>query len=256
VKKSAGPCPASLISRRSADPRINLKSNELIHPAADEVLRMVTRGAVPTDFRRYPATAEVAAALAEYFGRDSSECVITPGSDIAIHLICDAYARSGGGSRMLLLQSPNYDAWEIAACANGLRIRAFSAPDGDTALQGHQLLIAAEQERGALIALSSPNGPVGGRTPDHLLDELARVASLRDHLFVIDSCYQAFDGALNHHVRQIDGALWLCRRFPNRMGWPARGCRCCSATRNDWDLYAPHGSSTRSPGLPCWLRAV
>ena len=100
----------SPVRRRHPDSAINLKSNELIHPAVDEIWREVTQRLEPRELRCYPVMSDTANALADYFGCSPSDCLVTPGSDSAIRLICDSYARSAGEHGVLLLQAPNYDA--------------------------------------------------------------------------------------------------------------------------------------------------
>ncbi len=184
---------AALPVRRRADGRsLNLRSNELIHPEAESVLRRVADRIHPDHLRAYPAIADRVEMLAGYFGRCASDCVVTPGSDAAIRLVCDAFARRGG--RTLLLQAPNYDAWEQAARLRGLSLREFSAADACPDRQLTTLLEAAARCDDALVAVSTPNGPAGGIAPPELLDRLGQQSERNGHLLVLDGCYQCFAG--------------------------------------------------------------
>lgn len=181
------------VRRRAADPRVNLSSNELIHPAVEQVLRSVAARLGTDHLRKYPVLADGMEVLAGYFGRRASDCVVTPGSDAAIRLICDSFARRGGGT--ILLQAPNYDAWEQAARLRGLSVQHFGAPEARVEQQLADMIDTAASCRHALVAVSTPNGPAGGVAPAELLDRLAEVSERHGHLFVIDACYQAFTGA-------------------------------------------------------------
>lgn len=204
------------VRRRAADSRINLRSNELIHPEATRVLQRILARLEPEHLRRYPALAEDMEALAGYFGRPVSDCVVTPGSDAAIRLVCESFARRGG--RVVLLQAPNYDAWEQAARLRGLEVQAFEAPDACVEPQLTALVAAAERTRGAIIAVSTPNGPVGGVASPEQLDRLAAAAEHGGHWLVLDGCYQAFAGPHDALVPRATARTLVLHSFSKSHG--------------------------------------
>lgn len=193
---------ATAFKRRADDPRINLSSNELIHPRIDDLLTAALSGVTADAVRRYPATMAAIGVIGELMGLDADEFIVTPGSDSALRGICRRYAAEHGPAGRLLLQYPNYDAWEQVATECGLPVRRVSSPRGDPAEQAELLLAAARARTGALIAVSVPNGPVGWTLPAAQLDQLCEVAGQRRHLLVIDACYQAFDGELTGQLRR------------------------------------------------------
>lgn len=197
-----------MLQRRAFDDRLNLSSNELIHPTVDRILREALDRICPSVLRTYPVTANIVADIAWCFGLDAREVILTPGSDAAIRLISHHYAARADGSRNLVLQYPNYYAWEQAALWLGLPVARVTSECADPLDQGERLLAVARSQHGSLIAVSVPNGPVGWCIPTPHLEMLIEVAGERGHLLVIDSCYQAFNGNLAEQIeRRGDNVL-------------------------------------------------
>jgi histidinol-phosphate aminotransferase len=208
------------IKRRLADARINLSSNELVHPALDCLLVRALSAVQPPALSRYPVTAAAIGAIGSSLGLDSREFVLSPGSDAALRMICWDYARAAGDGALLVLQHPNYPAWEEAADRVGLAVRRVSAAGSDRGegLQTARLLAAAEQGRDWLFAVSVPNGPLGWAIPPGDLDLLASLCQERGHLLVIDSCYQAFDGPLDGHLRRRSESVMVVQSLSKSHG--------------------------------------
>jgi histidinol-phosphate aminotransferase len=182
------------------DPRLNLSSNELIHPDAVELLSTISSRLSSDLWYRYPAATDTAARISAYLGCHPDELAMTPGSDSALRLVCQYFARSTGGRGTVLLQDPNYVAWEQEARLLGLRVHRVSLDDGGPDEQARRLVDIAAVTRGQLIAVSVPNAPAGGSLPAHIVDELAALARENDHLLVIDSAYQVFQGSVTEQV--------------------------------------------------------
>jgi histidinol-phosphate/aromatic aminotransferase/cobyric acid decarboxylase-like protein len=128
------------------------------------------------------------------------EMLLTPGSDAALRLICQYYLRSNPSDGRLLLQHPNYFAWEQSAELLGLKLERVRW--SDMSAPGRELIEAARGCRGALIGISVPNGPVGGCISASELDELIETVRRRGHILTIDACYQAFNGEWIEHLRR------------------------------------------------------
>lgn len=188
--------------RRAHDSRLNLKSNELLHPAAERLAAQIACAITGEAIRTYPAADRAIAILAAAIGCDADELLLSPGSDQAIRQICIGFVlrAQGGRAGPLMLQHPNYLSWSAMGEALGIELVRASAPDADPTEQARALADMATARQGGLIAVSSPNGPLGGVMAMADLDRLAEIAAARDHLFVIDACYQAFGGAWTAHL--------------------------------------------------------
>lgn len=202
--------------RRQQDDRINLSSNELISSRVADVHRVVLCDLVPESLVRYPVTASRAVRVAEYLGLPPHEMALTPGSDSALRLICRHHARRGGAK--VLLQDPNYIAVAQAAAALGLTVERVTAPRANPAAQGAALVELAARTTGALIAVSVPNGLSGGSIDASCLRELADLAHEREHLLIIDSCYQAFAGPLDAHFARRGDAVFVVQSMSKSHG--------------------------------------
>lgn len=189
-----------MIQRRASDPRIDLSRNELSHPNLEPLLSRALAGLRSADIRRYPNTFDAAALVAERLKLRPEEMLLTPGSDSALRLICQHYLRSHPTDAKLLLQHPNYFAWEQTAALLGIRLERVRW--SDMSAPARELIAAARACRGALIGISVPNGPVGGCISAAELDELIDTVRSREHFLTIDGCYQAFNGEWTEHLRR------------------------------------------------------
>ncbi|MFC4856084.1 aminotransferase class I/II-fold pyridoxal phosphate-dependent enzyme [Actinophytocola glycyrrhizae] len=202
------------MKRRTADSRLNLSSNELHHPWIEPLLAAAVALLDPATLARYPVTAGHIATLSGHFGLPEDGMMLTPGSDSAIRLVIAHHAaRPDAGE--LLLQYPNYPAWEHAAAQRGITVRRIG---GDAAVQADRLCAAARGCRNALIAVSVPNGPCGWSLPGDRIDELAAIAADQDHLLVVDSCYQAFAGDLTAQLRRAGGPVLVVQSLSKSHG--------------------------------------
>lgn len=189
-----------MIPRRASDSRIDLSRNELSHPNLEPILNRALTRLQSVDIRRYPNTLDAVALIAEHLKLDPEEMLMTPGSDAALRLICQHYLRSHPSDGRLLLQHPNYFAWEQTAELLGIKLERVRW--SDISAPARELIAAARSCRGALIGISVPNGPVGGCISVGELDELIDTVRSREHFLTIDGCYQAFNGEWTEHLRR------------------------------------------------------
>ncbi|MEU2574979.1 aminotransferase class I/II-fold pyridoxal phosphate-dependent enzyme [Streptomyces anulatus] len=188
--------------RRSRDDRVNLSSNELLHPAVDDLIPQLIADFRPSDLVRYPVQDEAAAAVAKLWGREPTEVLLAPGSDSVIRLLLSAVREAFGGR--LVLQDPNYEAWRDASeRIGGWTVQPVRKPGRSGADWLPQLTRAVEQAPApCLIAVSWPNGPDGHVPEWQDLDTLLKVCRLHGHLLVLDGCYAGFCGAQDRLVER------------------------------------------------------
>lgn len=178
--------------RRTIDHRVNLSSNELLHPEAAGLVGQLVRGFDTRELLRYPVQDLPVRSAGEMFNRTSEEILLAPGSDSVIRLLLTATHQTFCGR--LILQDPNYEAWTTAAGAEHWVITRVSNPDGTAQGWLEAVIVAASAAVPSIVAVSWPNGPTGD-TPDPLgLVTLRDVCLKRGHLLVLDGCYSAFSG--------------------------------------------------------------
>jgi histidinol-phosphate aminotransferase len=205
-----------MIPRKSRDSRLELSSNQLLHPAVERIMDWALRRVTPDRIIQYPRFASPVDRIGAHFGIPASELILTPGSDSALRLICRDFARSGPSPRLLLLHHPNYYALEQEASCLGIEVKRITW--ASIADQGRELLDAARSSSNALIALSVPNGPIGGCIPSQQLDELLDIARERNHFVTIDSCYQAFHGQIGENLRRRDEHVLIVQSLSKSHG--------------------------------------
>lgn len=175
-------------ARRRRDHRVNLSSNELSHPALDDVLRELLDGFDPATLRGYPEQETAVAAAAELVGAASvEEVVLGAGSDGILRLLqTELHADFDG---RLVLQTPNYEAWTTSRTIAGWSVTAVPTPPGATLADR---LGPALDAPPSLVVVSWPNGPAGYVPPLAEVEALVDVCATRGHLLVLDGCYSAF----------------------------------------------------------------
>lgn len=180
---------------RDEDRLVNLKSNELLHPALPPLLADGLAALSGEAIGRYPRLGSLLQLLARHHRVPAESIVLSGGSDVVIRMLAYAIGSERGP---LILQSPNYEAWEAQRALLGLKVVRveFGTPArGEFAFPA--LEAAAARENSGLVVISNPNGPTGWSLSEAEVLRLADLAAEREHLLVVDECYGAF-GGLDH----------------------------------------------------------
>ncbi|GAB3966635.1 aminotransferase class I/II-fold pyridoxal phosphate-dependent enzyme [Streptomyces sparsus] len=192
-------------SPRTRTTATNLKSCELRHPDADRLVTEVTAALRVDDVRSYPYQQETLTALATEHGTEPDGITLTGGSDSAIGLLVDAFARPAG---RLILADPAFEAWRHYAGLRGVPVTGCPVLTGDpprAALETlHTRLRTAPGP--AVVALANPISPAGLVLTTDEVAALAQTAGAHGHLLVVDECYGAFADVT--HIPLVD-------RFPH-----------------------------------------
>ncbi|MBD1583309.1 aminotransferase class I/II-fold pyridoxal phosphate-dependent enzyme [Pseudoalteromonas sp. S16_S37] len=196
---------------------INLSSNELHHYLLPSLFEKAKTAIDFSCLGRYPDYGDYVNLMAHRMNVGPDNLLITPGTDSAIRLICETYNRQQKGKGKLLLSFPNYFAWERASQLYHLSCEKIeiSPLDNDFC----PLINAARSTTQALIALTSPCGPIGGWVCDEQLSKLIEVAELNDHLLVLDSCYQAFLGDVWQRFSYAKGRVIVVQSMSKSHGF-------------------------------------
>ncbi|MFD8522416.1 aminotransferase class I/II-fold pyridoxal phosphate-dependent enzyme [Streptomyces capillispiralis] len=186
---------------------LNLKSCELRHPGSDRLVERALARVRVEDTRSYPYQAQTLAALARVHDTPVEGITLTAGSDAAIGLLVDAFARPAGG---LVVARPAFEAWEYYARlrevpVTGVPVLVGTPPRTDLGALAGAL---ADAPSPAVVALANPVSPAGLVLDTAEVAELAVLAAHHGHLLVVDECYGAFTGTthvplLRHHPNLV-----------------------------------------------------
>ncbi|HUO27306.1 MAG TPA: histidinol-phosphate transaminase [Candidatus Aquilonibacter sp.] len=159
----------------------------------------------------YPEREPVEALVADYFGVERGELLLTNGVDEAIHLLCETYLEPGDEA---LIVVPTFAMYEISAAATGARVVKVPA-DQEFRFPAPGLL-SGITSRTRLIAVANPNNPTGSvARPEDLL-ELARRAP--QAALLVDEAYFEFYGrTLLRQWRALPN-LFVARTFSKAYG--------------------------------------
>lgn len=175
--------------RRSKDTRVNLSSNELRHPAVNELVKKMFSNFDYRDLIRYPIYDSAICCGAEFFGFNPTEVLLSPGSDAAIRMLLMIFRGSGYS---IILQEPNYEAWTTGPEIRKWPVTKVPSPDGTANGSIEALLRAIGNSSPCIVVISWPNSP-GGYAPDLAsVTELSRKCQRHGHFLVVDACYAGF----------------------------------------------------------------
>lgn len=153
----------------------------------------------PDLLRRYPRAGELEVRLAERFGVEPAQVLVTAGADDALDRVCRAFLQPG---RTLILPGPSFEMIGRYARLCGADVVSPPWPGGwplDAVLE-------AIDPSTAVVAAVSPNNPSGAIVPPDALRAVAEAAP--DALLLVDLAYGAFaDVDLLPHALELPSAL-------------------------------------------------
>ena len=227
------------VPRHPAPLSLKLDGNEGIAPQSSLLESLSALS--PEDLQRYPSPGGLEAKLAARFGLDAAQVVVTAGADEGLLRACRAFL---GPGRNLVLPEPSFEMIRRFATSTQCEVRSVPY---DTPRYPTDKVIAASDERTALIAVVSPNNPTGGVIS---ADELRRLSdALPQAMLMVDLAYIEFaDEDLTEVALSLPNAL-VFRTFSKarglaglRVGYAmgdARWVRLLRATGLPYPLSAP-----------------
>ncbi|MFF0447640.1 aminotransferase class I/II-fold pyridoxal phosphate-dependent enzyme [Streptomyces sp. NPDC004609] len=201
--------------RRQRPGVLNLKSCELRHPVAEELVLAAAGRLTAADLLHYPYQQALLAELGDYHGTDPAGILLTAGSDCAVGLIVDALA-SGPG---LILHEPAFESWRYYAALRGVPVVGCPALDAGVS----RLRLAALHSRmaahpPAVVVLTDPASPSGLALSPAQIHETAELARRAGHLLVVDECYGAFTGITHVPLVASSPHLLVVRSYSKTFG--------------------------------------
>ncbi len=176
-------------------------------PRALDRLRQITA----EDLARYPEREAVEQRVADFFGVEADELLLTNGVDEAIHLLCQTFLDPGDDARLAEPTSSRDRSYMTAAGDSVVSVPA----DRDFQFPAEELR-ARITERTRLIAIANPNNPTGNlATTDELL-EIARLAA--NAAVLIDEAYSEFSAQSILGNRAQTANMFVARTFSKAYG--------------------------------------
>ncbi|MBT8086879.1 MAG: histidinol-phosphate transaminase [Gammaproteobacteria bacterium] len=142
--------------------------------------------------------------LADRFGCERSQLLVTRGSSEAIDLLIRTFCRAGLDN--IVTTTPTFSMYRHYAAVQGARlVEVPTRPDEDFAIDIDEVLAACDADT-RLVFLCSPNNPTGGAIPSERLEAILEARGDRSAV-VIDEAYVEFGAA--------PSAVALLDRYPN-----------------------------------------
>ena len=159
---------------------------------------------------RYPQVrpARLQRLLAEHFGCEARELLVTRGSSEAIDLVFRVFCRAGVDG--VITTAPTFSMYEHYAVVQGAQLRQVAgSPTDDFAIRPADVLAACD-DRTRLVFLCSPNNPTGALLER---DSLVKIIEARRgaSVVVVDEAYIEFadQASVSDLVRQYDNLIVL-----------------------------------------------
>jgi histidinol-phosphate aminotransferase len=205
--------------------KLRLDFNENTVGCAPEVIRSLRRALSAESLTRYPEYAETRAKLAQYFGVEEEEILLTNGTDDAVKTVCDAFVDPGD---VLLVPSPTFPVYRFFHEVSGGELVRVSY-DESFCLPLDEIL-AALKKKIRWMALANPNNPTGTTVPQKDLRAILRAAP--NTVVVVDEAYYDFCGeTVIPWIRKYPN-LVVARTFSKAFGLAALRMGCLVANKD------------------------
>jgi histidinol-phosphate aminotransferase len=169
--------------------RVNLSSNELLHPNFDEFFRkFLQQCSIGSGFSHYSNVEPAARRLEELWDAPEGSCQLAPGADPAIGFIFEALGRSG----RLVAPVPCYRAYPDYAAAHGLDFIPVDALRDDDLGFSRKLIAAVQKHSPCLVSVTNPDGVTGRCLSRDVIEDVADACLDSGGLMILDEAYSAF----------------------------------------------------------------
>lgn len=162
---------------------VRLNANEAPHSTA--------AGSFRRPLNRYPEIrpARLQRALADRFGCESEQLLVTRGSSEAIDLLIRAFCR--GGVDNIVTTAPTFSMYRHYAGIQDAAVREVPADPGQDFRLNVDALLAACDDNSRLVFICTPNNPTGTSVPRETLVELLQRRAGKSAI-VVDEAYIEF----------------------------------------------------------------
>jgi len=166
-----------------AEGLVRLNANETPWPAPGSPAE--------ADLNHYPPEKPDAlrAALADYYGVDTEQTLVTRGSSEAIDLLIRCFCRAGQDS--IVVCPPTFGMYRVYADVQGAGVHEIPLQADNGYALDADTIVRNWPDNAKVLFICSPNNPTGNRFATEEIDLIARLLSGRA-LIVVDAAYTEF----------------------------------------------------------------
>ncbi len=178
----------------------------------------------------YPEYGAIKQELAEFFGVEPDDFILTNGTDEAIQVLINTYIDDGGE---VLLLRPSYAMYRFYSEVAGARIREIPYRAQKLAFPLEELLDAIRPSTRAIL-IANPNNPTGTGTSRAGIERILEKAT--NAAVLIDEAYYEFSGVTALPLLNDYPNLFVSRTFSKVYGMAAMRLGCLFSQSGNVDF--------------------
>ena len=219
VRQGTAPAPQFGLDPVAGD-AVRLDLNESTFVLTPEMRQRVGEVAATAALVGYPdgTCAALRDAAARFFGVRNRECLtVGNGADDLTGRLCAAFGQPRPGRRQgrVLVPEMSFEAYKMAATANGLAVDTFCFEPG-FAPDMSMLESAVGRARPNLVFLATPNNPTGQTVPPEAMKAVMKRHP--DVLFVLDEAYIGYSRTASLADAVVDFPNAVCLSSLSKLG--------------------------------------
>ncbi|MDE3164778.1 MAG: histidinol-phosphate transaminase, partial [Acidobacteriota bacterium] len=192
--------------------KLRLDFNENTVGASPKVIEYLREHLTESGLSVYPEYGEVKRELAQFFGVDPDDFILTNGTDEAIQVFINTYVDDG---QEVIVLRPAYAMYRFYAEVAGAKVVDIAYPQPEMEFPLQAVLDAIGPATRAIL-ISNPNNPTGTGISLHAIERI--LARARKAAVLIDEAYYEFSGVTA--LGEIDRVtnLFVSRTFSKVFG--------------------------------------
>ena len=210
--------------------KLRLDFNENTVGASPKVLEFLREKLTEASLAVYPEYGEIKQELAEFFGVETDDFILTNGTDEAIQVLINTYVDDGDE---VLLLKPSYAMYRFYAEVAGARIREVPYREEKLAFPLEELIDAVHPSTRAIL-IANPNNPTGTGTSRAGIERILEQAS--GAAVLIDEAYFEFCGVTALPLLNDYPNLFVSRTFSKVYGMAAMRLGCMFSQSGNVDF--------------------
>lgn len=200
--------------------KLRLDFNENTVGASPKVIEYLRSQLTESGLAVYPEYGDIKQELAQFFGVEPEDFILTNGTDEAIQVLVNTYIDDGG--EVLLLQ-PSYAMYRFYSEVAGAAVREISYRAQKLAFPLEELLEAIRPTTRAVL-IANPNNPTGTGTSRAGIERILEKAT--NAAVLIDEAYYEFSGITALPLLNDYPNLFVSRTFSKVYGMAGMRCGC------------------------------